>query len=90
MLSNNYGTDQERFSCRVSSGSKLFTKLSLEDVSIHGIRILVSTQENLPSGFTKNKDADQPAHLRSLISVFVIRLLESIISRIAPSEISIF
>ena len=37
-----------------------------------------------------NKDADQPAHARSLISAFVIRLLEIIISRLASSEISTF
>ena len=37
-----------------------------------------------------NKGADQPAHLHSLISTFVIRLLESIISKLATSEISIF
>ena len=41
-------------------------------------------------GFVNNKDADQPAHLRSLISAFVIGLLESTISRLATSEISIF
>ena len=37
-----------------------------------------------------NKGADQRAHLGSLFSAFVIRLLESIISRLATSEISIF
>ena len=37
-----------------------------------------------------NKGADQPAHPRSLISAVVIRFLESIISRLAMSEISIF
>ena len=36
------------------------------------------------------KGADQPAHPRRLISAFVIRLLESIISRLAMSKISIF
>ena len=41
-------------------------------------------------GFANNKGADQPAHPRSLISAFVICLLESIISRLATSEISIF
>ena len=41
-------------------------------------------------GFANNTGADQPAHLRSLICAFVIRLLESIISRLATSEISIF
>ena len=41
-------------------------------------------------GFATNTGADQPAHPRSLISAFVIRLLESIISRLATSEISLF
>ena len=30
-------------------------------------------------GFANNKGADQPAHLRSLISAFFIRFLQSII-----------
>ena len=34
-------------------------------------------------GFLNNKGADQPAHLHSLISDFVIRLLKSIISKLA-------
>ena len=40
--------------------------------------------------FANNTGADQPAHPRSLISAFVIRLLESIISKLATSEISVF
>ena len=36
--------------------------------------------------FANNKDADQPARPRSLISAFVIRLLESIISRLATGK----
>ena len=36
--------------------------------------------ENPSSGFADNTGTDQPAHLRSLISAFVIRFLESIIS----------
>ena len=39
-------------------------------------------------GVANNKGIDQPAHLRSLISAFVIRFLESFISRLATSEIS--
>ena len=42
------------------------------------------------SGFSNNKGTDQPAHRYSLISAFVILILESIISRLATSEISIF
>ena len=41
-------------------------------------------------GFANNTGADQPAHPRSLISACVIRFLESIISRLATSEISNF
>ena len=40
--------------------------------------------------FANNKGADQPAHPRRLISAFVIRFLESTISKLATSEISIF
>ena len=39
--------------------------------------------------FVNNKGTDQPAQ-HSLISAFVIRLLEGIISRLAMSKISIF
>ena len=41
-------------------------------------------------GSANIKAADQPAHPRSLISAFVIHLLESIISQLAAREISIF
>ena len=41
-------------------------------------------------GFAINKGTDQPAHQCSLISTFIIRLLKSIISRLATSEISLF
>ena len=40
--------------------------------------------------FANNKGADQPAHPRSLISALVIRLLESMIFRLATTEISVF
>ena len=41
-------------------------------------------------GFANNKGADKPAHPRSLISAFVIRLLESTLSKLATSEFSNF
>ena len=41
-------------------------------------------------GFANNTGTDQPVHPRSLISAFVIRLLESIISRLDTREISVF
>ena len=48
------------------------------------------TQENLSSLFANNKCADQPVHRRSLISALDIRFLESIISKLATTGISIF
>ena len=41
-------------------------------------------------GSGNNKSADQPTHPPSLISAFVIRFLESIISKLATGDISIF
>ena len=43
-------------------------------------------RENLSSVFENNKLADQLAHLRTLITAFVINLLESIICKLATSE----
>ena len=44
----------------------------------------------LSLGFANNKGADQPAHLGSLISALVALLLESILSNLATSSISLF
>ena len=41
-------------------------------------------------GFANNKGADQPAHPDSLNSALVIRLLDTIISRLATGKISTF
>ena len=41
-------------------------------------------------GFANNIGADQPAHPRSLISAFVIRVSESTIPKLATSVISFF
>ena len=46
--------------------------------------------ENYFQGLANNKGPDQPAHLRRLISTFVIHFLKSIIYRLATSKISIF
>ena len=40
--------------------------------------------------YANNKGADQPAHRRSLISTFVVRCLDSIITLVFTSEISSF
>ena len=52
--------------------------------------IWASMQGNRSSKFANNEGTDQPAHPCSLISAFVIRLLESIISKLATRENSIF
>ena len=44
--------------------------------------------KNLFMPYANNKDADQSAHPRSLISVFVIRCLDSTISLVPISETS--
>ena len=44
--------------------------------------------ENLFLLYANNKDADQPANPRSLISVFVIRCLDSVITVVSITEIS--
>ena len=41
-------------------------------------------------GVANNTGVDQPAHPRSVISAFVIRVLESTICKLATGEISIF
>ena len=62
-----------------------------EKRDIKGIRLVSYGREKTwRQGFANNQGADQPSHSRSLISAFVIRLLESIISRLAKGEISIF
>ena len=38
--------------------------------------------------YANNKDADQPAHPRSLISVFVVRCLDSVLSLVSETKIS--
>ena len=50
--------------------------------------IWATSWENLLMPYANNKDADQPAHPRRLISTFVIRCLDSIIPLFSVSEIS--
>ena len=58
---------------------------------IHVITIFGPQHEKIClRGFANNTGPDQPAHLRSLISTFVIRFLESVLCRLATGEISIF
>ena len=48
------------------------------------------TEKTCLGRFANNTGSDQPAHPCRLISAFVIRFLESIISKLATSEMSIF
>ena len=48
----------------------------------------VTSWENLFMSYATNKDADQPAHPRSLISTFVVHCLHSIIAILEESKIS--
>ena len=71
----------------------LFSKLSFQ-IFLSGLPsecqiIWAATPENLSSGFANNTGADQPVHLRSLISAFVVRFLENFICKLATGEISI-
>ena len=50
----------------------------------------LDTRKPVFRGFANNTGTDQPAHLCSLISAFVIRFLESTICKLATGEISIF
>ena len=68
---------------------QFFTAVFVSNTELKTI-IWVSKRKNLSSGFGNNKDADQPAYSRSLISTFVIRFLESFICKLATGEISIF
>ena len=52
------------------------------------LTIWAMSWENLFLPYANNKGADQPAHLRSLISAFVVRCLASIIPVVAKSKIS--
>ena len=46
------------------------------------------SRENLFLPYANNKSANQPAHLRSLISTFVVCFLDSTIRVLAKTEIS--
>ena len=50
--------------------------------------IWATSWENLFMPYANNKGADQPAHLHSLISTFVVRCLDSIIPLVSKPEIS--
>ena len=61
-------------------------QINMKHVSYMGL----DTGKSVSGGLRTKKSADQPAHPCSLSRTFVIRLLESVICRLARSEISIF
>ena len=68
---------KKAFSCLYLSGANELLKKTI--FSLRNKQMTwVSTGENLSSGWANNKGADQPAYQHSLISAFVIRLLECI------------
>ena len=63
--------------------------LLIERMAIKHLQISIGPrrEKTCLRGFANNTGTDQPAHLRSLIRAFVIQFLESIISRLATSDI---
>ena len=61
-----------------------------QSILIHVLYMGLDARKPAFWGFVNNKGADQPAHPRRLISAFVICVLESIISKLATREISLF
>ena len=68
----------------------IFQNVCKASLSVSIISKRAPVRENLSSGVANNTGADQPAHPRSLISAFVICVLESFIFKLATGEISIF
>ena len=66
--------------CTIFDIYSQFSKIAISNEPGHEKMCLMS--------YANNKGADQPAHPRSLISVFVIRCLDSIISLDSIAEIS--
>ena len=54
------------------------------------VKIQTCFKNNRAPGFANNKDTNQPVHPYSLISVLVIRVLESIISKLAICKAFLF
>ena len=85
-IPENYnGHKKERKKVKGKEAERLRCK-SLENRQISEQMSHVMTKPVLP--YANNKGADQPAHPRSLISVFVVRCLDSIIPLLAIAEIS--
>ena len=58
----------------------------MTDIQLMYLYIWAKSWENLFMPYASNKGEDQPAHLRSLISIFVVRCLDHIIPILAKSK----
>ena len=67
-----------------------FLENKIEECKFRAILFGSRHEKTCHQGFVNNTGTDQTAHSHSLISAFVIRLLESIICKLATGEISIF
>ena len=86
-MSNCLDPDQDPHSVGPDLGPICLQRLSAgKELNLMGL----SREKTCLRGFANNTGAGQPEHPRSLISAFVICFLESIISRLVTSEISIF
>ena len=75
--------------CILGCHAKTKWNASCLEKNFISVKILWATWwENLFLSYANSKDTDQPAHPRSLISVFVIRCLDSIIPLVSISKIS--
>ena len=73
------------FSVKLCGASRDTT---LRDISEGSTKNRAASWQNLFLPYSNNKDADQPAHQRSLISAFVVRCLDSILPLLSISELS--
>ena len=62
-------------------------ELEVFHLCLHGRRYEPCHEETCLMPYVKNKDADQPAQMCSLISVFVVHCLDSRISPVAKPTI---
>ena len=61
----------------------------MQKTGVVGSVIFELGHENMRlTSYANNKDADQPAHPRSLISAFVVRCLDSVMSLLSVTKIS--
>ena len=84
------GLSREKDQCRKQLNLGLDIKVNIHFACTTVPQYGPRREKSCLPGFANNKGPDQPAHLRSLISAFVIRFLKSTICKLATGEISIF